>query len=871
MRRLQTFTVNGATPAAVDPGLATPANAAYFTFDPLNREQPLFDHASGTPVTRATFNKSPGQFFGTDIGVRQFGILLAGQPDARPADATPSDAPFTFGGTTGPLVLDQTNGLRLINAADFTPAATHFVVEAVWRQGSNDTSLGALSTLLAARGEAGAFRVGSTALGTGRLVLALQTGRTALGLTVPTAPAARFPGAVFAIRAARTGAPRTTDACYVYLPPAFVRPTDRLIHHIAADGSAYGAPDLGRASLRRASEGQVYPAFPPTQSATATDAFKLISRTAGALRIADPSRLAGVAVLIQAELFNGGVFQTQGALASIPQPAASFPDLNVPNPWPALTFGPARSPPMSPATDAARLAVLLRPLSGNFVPSCELIVRSRNGKSLLVYLPQIDNCPATGMRILVADDGSTWFAPGNLQQQELFDRPARAATSQSLPIAGTWPLQYRRPVALNLCRAERSSMLHAGELGIDPELGRFALAPADPAIGQGALGVDYVTGFADRVGALNYDRLLDPEQPATRFISQFGDADTRPTSGSQGPPVHTSVAAALAAAANGDIIEIIDSATYAASAEIVVGAAALRNLTIRAAAGERPTLTFFTTSGAATRASFRVAAAGSAPMDSLELNGLLISGGPITVERSIAHLRLFACTIDPRMGNALRAARFDLNDHADYLLCRCVTGGIRAGSGVSRVTIANSIVDQSRGNAIAGLMGPASPPVISSPPSSPPDTAVPAAGTIELERVTVFGRIFCNALNASESILDDVALVDDQQSGCIRFSRYEAGSVLPRRYQCVPNETQVAQATPGRRCLAPAFNSRRFGRPDYAQIAVGCPPDIVSASEQGSEIGAFASAFNQIRLSNLRTKLQEFMPVGLTAVIIAET
>jgi len=45
----------------------------------------------------------------------------------------------------------------------------------------------------------------------------------------------------------------------------------------------------------------------------------------------------------------------------------------------------------------------------------------------------------------------------------------------------------------------------------------------------------------------------------------------------------------------------------------------------------------------------------------------------------------------------------------------------------------------------------------------------------------------------------------------------------------------------------------------------------LSASESGAEIGAFASELNQIRLANLQVKLREFMPVSLTAVVLAET
>ena len=165
------------------------------------------------------------------------------------------------------------------------------------------------------------------------------------------------------------------------------------------------------------------------------------------------------------------------------------------------------------------------------------------------------------------------------------------------------------------------------------------------------------------------------------------------------------------------------------------------------------------------------------------------------------------------------------------------------------------------------------------------------SASVQLERVTVLGRIACDVLSASECLLDDIAIVEDQQSGCIRFSRYEVGSVLPRRYRCVPSEQDVAGCPSSGRCLAPLFNSRRFGRPDYAQLSfVGfslgaknfadlTPADkvrygqweILSASESRAEVGAFASTLAVIRLTNLGLKLREFMPVGLSAAVIAQT
>jgi hypothetical protein len=88
----------------------------------------------------------------------------------------------------------------------------------------------------------------------------------------------------------------------------------------------------------------------------------------------------------------------------------------------------------------------------------------------------------------------------------------------------------------------------------------------------------------------------------------------------------------------------------------------------------------------------------------------------------------------------------------------------------------------------------------------------------------------------------------------------------------VPSNEQVSNCSLQKgRCLVPLFNSRTFGRPDYAQLAAACPQEILTASEAGAEVGAFASALNTIRLGNLEIKLQEFLPVGLSALVIAET
>lgn len=871
-RRLQTFAVHGATPAAAAPGSMPAPNPACFTFDPLFQEIPLFVEQTGESLTRAAFGEAPWQTFGKDLAVRQFGMLLASEVAPTPSQTSKHD-PFTFGLTAGNLSLHPAAGMRLLQPGDFQLGGAHFVISALWEEGGTRHTLGRLSTLHAALGDNDVFHSASPPIalgGSGKLVITIQTGRAGLGWAgMPSSPPARFPGATLAVRAARSGALHQNDGLYIALPLVFVAPGTELSYYVAVDGSTYTTPDLSSTTLARAGEGEgiIYPPRAQTNSTAPAAGFIQLNRKANGMHLPDPGRFGGAGVLIQAEIFTG-TFQALGAIATMNQAGADYPDLQAPAAWPALTYVPSKRALSSdlPDTGTELVTILLKPLTGNFIPPVELILTNRSGQSLLVYLPEVSGVNADGIRFFVAEDGSTYFAPEEdatllaVQAQGSYSglTPARASAGQVLPIQGIWPLQQRSAVAINLCHCERCALLHPGELGIDPELGRFAFAPGDPLIGQGNLSVDYVEAFSDRVGARTFDRQLDPAAIPSRLIVQSGDAGSLLNPNIPTDHIHTSIADALANAQDGDVIEICDSATYIEGNTLTFNKPEVKRLTLRAAAGQRPCIVLVHPGSPPLPVSLRIVS----DLDRLELNGLLISGGPLVIESYINDFQLIACTLNPRMARtegSLIAGDPDLNHRAAYLLCRCITGGLRVGAGVGDLTIADSIVDQQGGLAIGGLV------------TSSPGGAFPAAQSVQLERVTVLGRIHCDVLHASESLLDDITIVEDRQAGCIRFSRYELGSVLPRRFMCVPSDAETLSCSPQMRCLAPLFNSRRFGRPDYVQLAAACPPEILTASEAGAEVGAFASLLNTIRLENLDTKLREFLPAGLTALVIAET
>ena len=145
-----------------------------------------------------------------------------------------------------------------------------------------------------------------------------------------------------------------------------------------------------------------------------------------------------------------------------------------------------------------------------------------------------------------------------------------------------------------------------------------------------------------------------------------------------------------------------------------------------------------------------------------------------------------------------------------------------------------------------------------------------ADATVQLTRVTVLGRIAAHQLSAaSDSILRDFAVVDDLQDGCVRFSAYALGSAIPRQYESV--------AIPAG---APIFTSDSYGDPGYAQLLdtadaaiAGAPAgaSISAGAENGSEMGAFSADLNPVKEQGLLIKYAEYMPLGLTPVIVHVT
>lgn len=316
------------------------------------------------------------------------------------------------------------------------------------------------------------------------------------------------------------------------------------------------------------------------------------------------------------------------------------------------------------------------------------------------------------------------------------------------------------------------------------------------------------------------------------------------------------------------VIRILDSRTY--TANITFDPAA--SLTIEAADGVRPHL------------QGNIKISGPNTGGSLTLSGLLIEGY-VEAERTLNRIRILHSTLVPGLelsedhGGATTQKPSVLvkaaTDHKDLRveLAFSITGPLHIPENAAGLWIMDSIVDgvfidpvtQARVPAITGPSGPSAPPTW-------------------LERVTIFGPSYFKELTlASEVIFTGRVEAERVQEGCVRFSYIPPGSKTPRPYRCQPEleiavqeekagkDLTTAQKDEIRRWLVPSFTDVRYGQPAYAQLHLACPVQIRTGAEDGSEMGAFCHLKQPQRESNLRLRLNEYLPFGLEPGILYVT
>lgn len=409
-------------------------------------------------------------------------------------------------------------------------------------------------------------------------------------------------------------------------------------------------------------------------------------------------------------------------------------------------------------------------------------------------------------------------------------------------------------------------------VGIDVRHGRIAFGTTF--VPTTSVDVFHHYGFSADIGGGPYRRdrwLMDEDVPAVRFTVREGAA----------APEFPSLMAALADWATQGrpdaVITIEDNRTYALTSPLELADDTF--LVIQAADGVRPHIQI--TGGELT-------VSNDHPGSELTLSGLLVEGA-IHIAGEMTRLRLLHTTLvpgrslnedgnpattlpsliveDTSVTGAVVNAAFRLH------VASSIVGPIRLPGHADSIVLLDSIVDGLGATAIAATGTDDQP--------GPPGT---------LERSTLFGRSFFLQIPlASECIFTDSVFAEQQQAGCVRFSYVPPPSVTPQRYRCQPDLAEAeaiedalksGPLTAAQRAairaqvrarLVPVFTSFHYGHPGYAQLHLKCPFEIRTGAEDGSEMGVFCHLKQPQRETNLRIRLEEYLPFGLDAGIIYVT
>lgn len=374
----------------------------------------------------------------------------------------------------------------------------------------------------------------------------------------------------------------------------------------------------------------------------------------------------------------------------------------------------------------------------------------------------------------------------------------------------------------------------AKEWVIDPKLGRLVWTGVGAAP-QPLVELHY--GFSAHMGAGGYDRAESLTAAITHVIGGSGAIQTAVAANPNFLPP---------GGANGAVAEITDSANYTP----IDNRNQITRLELRAANEQRPYL----------RLTHNWQLNTSANTESvLTIDGLWIGADGAFSIRLLGDYELVTLrhvTLDPGgvdfAGNPIRPVPLRIAGNVEKLVIEhSIVGPVRVDPGgeLTNLEIRDSVVDGQQ--------------------SAAPAIAV-EVGRVTMRRVTVFGEVLVEWLDASETLITGLAHVTNTQEGCFRFS-----AVLERLDPLNPLSAHSRVPHPYEsyfvRDFDAAFTSRVFGQPGFAQLAESAPEFLRRGAENRSEIGAFSSLLNPIKFDSLRAKVEEFAPFGLLPVYVFET
>jgi hypothetical protein len=440
---------------------------------------------------------------------------------------------------------------------------------------------------------------------------------------------------------------------------------------------------------------------------------------------------------------------------------------------------------------------------------------------------------------------------------------------QAVPGAVRVPVDVADITCLNLDTWTTLTRPSDSRIAIDVRRGRLVIGRNRPP--SSAIYVSYNYGFSAHMGSGPYPdrrKWVVPDGAAEQSfdVGAAMTLDAAIAGWAANPPANT-------------IIRIADNDTHTLSASLTLGGA--KWLAIQAQPGFRPHIE---PQGGA------ILVTGATPGSTLTLGGLLVEGA-IEVAQDIERLRILHTTLVP--GRSVEEEAVSppggpsiivhptlggnpVNTRARVEIAFSITGPLRIPETVDGLWVLDSIVDGGTGE-----------PAISN-----------AAGTngplATIERSTILGSSFFRKLDfCSDTIFTDIVIVE-QRDGCLRFSFVPLRSSTPQQYRCQPaleiaSQTEAMERaaraagqtlSPGWRAvlaasiehwLVPSFETHAYGRPDYCQLRLTAPLQIRTGGSDGAEMGAFNHLKQPQRETNLRIRLDEYVPFGRAAGIIYVT
>lgn len=147
-------------------------------------------------------------------------------------------------------------------------------------------------------------------------------------------------------------------------------------------------------------------------------------------------------------------------------------------------------------------------------------------------------------------------------------------------------------------------------------------------------------------------------------------------------------------------------------------------------------------------------------------------------------------------------------------------------------------------------------------------------GLVRLEATTVMKSISCRRLQASDSVFAGTIDLQPRRGdarGCVRFSRVPRGlsaSLFDRA--AVTTAAPIFYAFEHCAREGGSRSVDRFGDPGYGVFDPATPDAIRFGAEDGGEMGADHHRATCLAYAAVLTKLEEFLPLGIEAVLIPD-